>query len=69
MWKVNRIHLEEGYLYLTYDEKRYMNLLKSRLKTRLRIIDNRQAVFVLKNPEASYESLYRTLKKMLQPFS
>ena len=68
MWKVNRIHLEEGYLYLTYDEKRYMNLLKGRLKTRLRIIDNRQAVFVLKNPDASYESLYRTLKKILQPF-
>lgn len=69
MWKVSRIHLEEGYLYLTYDEKRYMNLLKSRLKDRLRIIDGRQAVFVLRNPEASYESLYRTLKKMLQPFS
>ncbi|MBC8289876.1 MAG: transcription-repair coupling factor, partial [Planctomycetes bacterium] len=69
MWKVSRIHLEEGYLYLRYEQKKYINLLKSRLKTRLRIIDGRQAVFVLKNPEASYESLYRTLKKMLQPFS
>jgi transcription-repair coupling factor (superfamily II helicase) len=68
-WKLTRIHLEDGYIYLTYDEKRYMNLLKSRLKSRLRIMDHRQAAFVLKNPNPKQDPLLRTLKKMLQPFS
>ena len=69
LWKLTRIHLEDGYIYLTYDEQRYMNLLKSRLKSRLRIMDHRQAAFVLKNPNPKQDPLLRTLKKMLQPFS
>jgi len=69
MWKLSRIHLEDGYIYLTCDDHKYLNLLKSRMPKRLRIIDNRQAVFVLKNPDPDQDHLLRTLKKMLQPFS
>jgi transcription-repair coupling factor (superfamily II helicase) len=69
MWGVTRIHLQEGSIVLTYNDRKYMNLLKNRCKSQLRIVDQRQAYFVLKNPNASPNALLRTLKNMLQPFS
>ncbi|MBI1314556.1 transcription-repair coupling factor [bacterium] len=70
LWQITRIHLEDGYLVLTYRDRKYMNLLKeTRLKSRLRIVDHRQACFVLKNPDPSPRALLGTLKKILAPFS
>ncbi len=69
LWQLSRIHLEDGFLTLTYDDVRYMNILKSRLKSRLRIIDGTQAVIVLKGHNPSEDSLLRTLKKVLRPLS
>ncbi|MHC4878970.1 MAG: transcription-repair coupling factor [Planctomycetota bacterium] len=70
LWQVTRIHLEDGFITLTYKDRKYMNLLKeTRLKSRLRIVDRRQACFVLKNPNPSPRALLGTLKKILAPFS
>lgn len=70
LWQITRIHIEDSYLVLTYSDRKYMNLLKeTRLKSRLRIVDHRQACFVLKNPNPSPRALLGTLKKILAPFS
>jgi len=69
MWQVNRIHLEDGYLTLTYDDVKYMNLLKGRLKGKLRIVDNRQACIPLKDPNPNPIPLLNTLKKILRPYA
>lgn len=69
LWGVNRINLEEGFITLTYEDRKYMNLLKNRVGSRFRIVDHRQACYLMKNPNPSPDRLLRTLKKMLQPFS
>jgi transcription-repair coupling factor (superfamily II helicase) len=70
LWQVHRINLEDGFIVLSYREERYMNLLKqTRLKSRLRIVDKKQAYYLMKDPDPSPDRLLGLLKKMLQPFS
>jgi len=69
MWQITRINLEERYVTLTYEERPYMNRLKDRVGKRFRIVDDTQACYLMKNPDAPPDRLLRTLKKMLQPFS
>jgi transcription-repair coupling factor (superfamily II helicase) len=69
LWHVVRINLEEGFVTMTYEERRYMNLLKNRVGQRFRIVDENQACYLMKNPDAPPDRLLKTLKKMLQPFS
>ena len=70
LWKVNRVYLEDGFIVLSYNEEKYMKLLKqSRLKSRLRIVDKKQAYYLMKDANPSAGRLLGLLKKMLQPFS
>lgn len=69
LWHIVRINLEEDYITMTYEERRYMNLLKNRVGKRFRIVDEKQACYLMKNPDAPPDRLLKTLKKMLQPFS
>ena len=69
LWHIVRINLEEGFITMTYEERRYMNLLKNRVGQRFRIVDEKQACYLMKNPDAPPDRLLKTLKKMLQPFS
>lgn len=69
LWRIVRINLEEEFITMTYEERRYMNLLKNRVGSRFRIVDEKQACYLMKNPDAPPKRLLRTLKKMLQPFS
>lgn len=69
LWHIARINLEEGFITMTYEERRYMNLLKNRVGQRFRIVDEKQACYLMKNPDAPPARLLKTLKKMLQPFS
>lgn len=69
-WTVHRINLEDGFIVLSYSEERYMNLLKqSRLKSRLRIVDKKQAYYLMKDSNPEPDRLLGLLKQMLQPFS
>jgi transcription-repair coupling factor (superfamily II helicase) len=69
LWHIVRINLEDGFITMTYEERRYMNLLKNRVGQRFRIVDEKQACYLMKNPDALPARLLKTLKKMLQPFS
>ncbi len=69
LWQVVRINLEEEYITMTYEDRKYMNLLKNRVGKRFRIVDEKQACYLMKNPDAPPDRLLKTLKKMLQPFS
>lgn len=68
LWQISRIHLEDGYLTLTYGDRKYMNLLKGRLKNKLRIVDEKQACIPLKGPDPNPVALVKTLKKILRPY-
>jgi transcription-repair coupling factor (superfamily II helicase) len=69
-WGVHRINMEDGFIVLSYSEERYMNLLKqSRLKSRLRIVDKKQAYYLLKDSDPPPDRLLGLLKKMLAQFS
>ncbi len=69
LWQVVRINPEEGFITMTYEDRKYMNLLKNRVGKRFRIVDEKQACYLMKNPDAPPDRLLKTLKKMLQPFS
>lgn len=69
LWQIVRVNLEEGFITLTYEDRKYMNLLKNRVGQRFRIVDEKQACYLMKNPDAPPDRLLKTLKKMLQPFS
>ena len=69
LWQVVRINPEEGFITMTYEDRKYMNLLKNRVGNRFRIVDEKQACYLMKNPDAPPDRLLKTLKKMLQPFS
>ena len=69
LWQIVRINPEEGFITMTYEDRKYMNLLKNRVGNRFRIVDEKQACYLMKNPDAPPDRLLKTLKKMLQPFS
>ena len=69
LWQIVRINLEEEFITMTYEDRKYMNLLKNRVGKRFRIVDEKQACYLMKNPDAPPDRLLKTLKKMLQPFS
>lgn len=69
LWRLSRIYLEDGFIVFRYQDRRYMNLLKSRFEKTIRIVDEKQAVAVLRDRTPAPEKLLHTLKQLLQPFS
>lgn len=69
-WRLKQIFVQGEFVVMGYADRRYMNLLKSRLGQRLRIVDlEHRAYLVLDRAPADHLALVSLLKKVLQPFS
>ena len=69
MWHVQQIHVEDHWVVLTYRARQYMLLLQKRYPSQLRIVDDKKAYLMLKEPPQDMGKLILFLKKVLQPFS
>ncbi len=69
-WSFKHIFVKGDFVVMGYSDRRYMNLLKSRMGNRLRIVDLEQrAYLVLDRAPTDHLALVALLKKVLQPFS
>ena len=68
-WTLTRIHLEAEFAVFSYSDRRFMTLLQTRFPKRLRIVDGKQAYFILPGTATDGMKLLGVLKTVLQPFS
>ena len=64
-WKIDDIHLEDGYAVFGYNDRLAMQELQRKCGNRLRVVDNRQAYLVLETDMAQQDELLVELVEVL----
>ena len=63
LWQVVRINPEEGFITMTYEDRKYMNLLKNRVGKRFRIVGRKAGLLPDEEPGRSTGSAVEDVEK------